>query len=368
MLLKNQGGFLPLKRDGFRTLAVIGPNAADTRLGSYSGEPWHKVSLLDAVRAKLGDPARVLYAEGCRINRQLPSSSMQAWEQMNDPGFATAEENQPLIDEAVRVAKDADVILLALGENETLAREAWDVSHKGDRASLDLFGSQTELANALFRLGKPVIVYLMNGKPMAIGPLAERAQAVIEGWYAGQETGTAAADILFGDVNPSGRLTISFPRSAGHIPAYYNHKPGARIYDYLDASAQPLFPFGFGLSYTTFSYSPPELSAPRMTWNGSLTVSATVTNTGPMAGEEVVQLYVCDEAGSVTRPVRELRGFQKVRLGAGESRRVTFTLDRAALAFHNVNLDYDAEPGLFKVWIAPHSGACDREARFELTR
>jgi beta-glucosidase len=203
---------------------------------------------------------------------------------------------------------------------------------------LELFGAQNELAQAIFRLGKPVVVYLMNGKPLAIPEIAAKADAIVEGWYMGQETGTAAANVLFGDVNPSGKLTMTFPRSTGQLPVYYNRKPGSRTLDYVDETSQPLFPFGFGLSYTTFTYSTPKLSSPTMTADGNSMASVTVTNTGKVAGDEIVQLYIRDRISSVTRPIKELKGFQRVSLKPGESREVTFSIDRQALSFHGIDL------------------------------
>ncbi len=356
VLLKNDG-ILPIAPGRFQTTAVVGPNANDTRTGTYSGEPWHKVTLLDGIRKRAGSATRVVFAEGCKVTKDLPASSMLAWNEADSPVFATDEENKPLIDEAVRVAKDADLIVLAIGENETIARESWSKKHVGDRASLELFGSQAKLADAMLSLGKPVVVYLMNGRPLAIGGLLARANAVLEGWYMGQGTGTAAADILFGDVNPSGKLTISFPRSAGHVPAYYNRKPGARIFDYADDSSKPLLPFGSGLSYTTFKYSAPKVSAPSIKQDGTLTVSADVTNTGKVAGDEIVQLYLRDDVSSVTRPVRELRGFMRVHLEPGETKTVAFPVTFESLAFHDIRMDRVVEPGTFKAWIAPDSNS-----------
>ena len=352
VLLKNDG-VLPISPGKYKTIAVVGPNANDTRTGSYSGEPWQKVTLLDGIRKLAGAATKVVYAEGCKVTKNLPASSMRAWNEPKNPVFVTDEENSPLIAGAVRVAKGADIIILAIGENEMIAREAWADNHLGDRASLELAGSQGRLASALLDLGKPVVVYLMNGKPMAIGDLLNRANAVVEGWYMGQETGTAAADVLFGDVNPSGKLTISFPRSAGHIPAYYNRKPGARIFDFVDGTSKPLLPFGFGLSYTTFKYSDPVVSSPTMKKDGSLTASADVTNSGKVAGDEIVQLYIRDDVSSVTRPVRELKGFQRIHLEPGETKTVTFPIAPDALAFHDIHMNRVVEPGTFKAWIAP---------------
>ena len=355
VLLKNQNAILPLPRDKYRAIAVIGPNADQARLGSYSGVPLHQVTLLDGIRKKLGDSVKVLHAQGCKITTDLPANSMDAWLGYDAPKFPTQEENQSDIAAAVKVAGQADLVILALGENEAIAREAFYAGHKGDRANLELFGAQNELAQAIFRLGKPVVVYLMNGKPLAIPEIAAKADAIVEGWYMGQETGTAAADVLFGDVNPSGKLTMTFPRSTGQLPVYYNRKPGSRTLDYVDETSQPLFPFGFGLSYTTFVYSAPKLSSPTMPADGNTTASVTVTNTGKVAGDEIVQLYIRDRISSVTRPIKELKGFQRVSLKPGEGREVTFLINRKALTFHGIDLKPIVEPGEFEVMVGPSS-------------
>jgi beta-glucosidase len=355
VLLKNRGNLLPLGKDQYHTIAVIGPNAADARLGSYSGDPLYKVSILDGVRARVGTSTQVLYAEGCKIVTNLPASSMSAWHQSIVAKWPTTQQNETAIAEAVNVARQADVVLLVLGENEMMTREAWAAQHLGDRTSLDLPGAQNDLARAIFDLGKPVVVYLMNGRPLSTPLLAERADAMLEGWYMGQETGNAAADLIFGDASPSGKLTITIPRSVGQIPMYYDHKPGARLFNYVDESSQPLFPFGFGLSYTTFAYSDPVLSSPAMPADGQTTLSVNVTNTGSVAGDEIVQFYIHQKVSSVTRPVEELKGFQRLSLNPGEQRTVRFTVDRQTLAFHDIDMNYTVEPGEFELMTGPSS-------------
>jgi beta-glucosidase len=366
VLLKNDGPILPLAKDKYKTIAVIGPNAASARLGSYSGDPLYKVSILDGIKNKVGAGA-VVYSEGCKIITNLPESSMQAWRQAIPSDQPTDEQNRTSIAAAVDTAKLADLIVLVLGENEVISREAWGQDHLGDRSSLDLPGAQNDLADAMFALGKPVIVYLMNGRPLAIPRIVQRADAVFEGWYMGQETGNAVADVLFGDVNPSGKLTITVPRSTGQIPMYYDAKPSARQYNYVDESNQPLFPFGFGLSYTTFSYSDPILSSPTMSKDGRVTVSVTVTNTGPMAGDEIVQFYIHQVVGSVTRPVEELRGFQRITLAAGASQTVTFNVDKQTLAFHDINMKDTVEPGDVEMMVGPSSAQL-KKATLQVTK
>lgn len=355
ILLKNANNILPLPKDKYKTIAVVGPNAASARLGSYSGDPLYKISVLEGIQKKLGDAVKVLHAEGCKITRNLPENSRLAWNGGGTVQYPTDEENRTGIAQAVEVAKQADLIVLVIGENEQISREAWAGNHIGDRVSIELIGGQNDLADAMFALGKPVVVYLMNGRPLAIPKIVEKADAILEGWYMGQETGTAAADILFGDVNPSGKLTITIPRFTGQVPVYYNHKPGARIYNYVDATNQPLYQFGFGLSYTTFSYSDPALSALSMAKDRSVTLSATVTNSGNVAGDEVVQFYIRQKVGSVTRPVKELRGFKRISLPPGQSKTVEFTINRETLAYHDINMNYTTEPGEFDLMVGPSS-------------
>jgi beta-glucosidase len=355
VLLKNQNGLLPFAPGKYKTIAVIGPHAADTRLGSYSGEPPYTVSILDGVKRAAGDSARVLYAKGCSITTNEGPSSMKAWLKVDRQQLPTAAQDEADIAEAVKTARQSDVIVLVLGENELICREAWTDEHFGDRASLDLFGRQNELAEAMFKLGKPVVVYLMNGRPLAIPHIVEKADAVLEGWYAGQETGNAAADILFGRVNPSGKLTITIPREVGQLPIYYDQKPSSRGFAYVDADNRPLFPFGYGLSYTTFNDSEPQLSATNMKTNGSVEVSTTVTNTGKVAGDEIVQLYIHQKTGSVTRPVRELKGFRRISLAPGESKTVCFAITPDMLAIYNMDLKRVVEPGEFELIVGPAS-------------
>jgi beta-glucosidase len=355
VLLKNADNVLPLSTDKYKTIAVVGPNAASARLGSYSGDPLYKVSLLDGIRAKVGDRASVVYAEGVSIATNLPESSREAWDKGPQPTLPTTQEANDSIAAAVEAARNADVIVLALGENELYTREAWSTQHIGDRASLDLPGRQDELADAIFGLGKPVVVYLMNGRPLATPRVVEEASAVIEGWYMGQETGNAAADVLFGDVNPSGKLTITIPRASGQVPIYYDYKPGSRLYDYVDVSSKPLFPFGYGLSYTSFEYADPALSATTMQPNGSATVSVAVTNTGQRAGDEIVQFYIRQKTSSVTRPVKELKGFQRITLAPGEQKIVTFPVDRGTLEFHDIHMKRTVEPGDVDLMVGPNS-------------
>jgi beta-glucosidase len=207
----------------------------------------------------------------------------------------------------------------------------------------------------MFALGKPVVVYLMNGRPLAVTHIADRADALIEGWYMGQETGNAAADILLGSVNPSGKLTITIPRATGEVPDYYDYKPGARLYNFVDASSKPLFPFGFGLSYTHFDYSDPAVSSATIKRDGTVQVSSTITNRGTIAGDEIVELFIRQRGRTVTRPVKELKGFSRVSLRPGQSQKVTFSIGPDALAFHDIRMNDVVEPGEVELMVGPSS-------------
>lgn len=346
VLLKNDN-LLPLSKTAFKKIAVIGPCAKDVFFGGYAGEPYEKVSLLDGIRQKAGSRAEVLFAQGCKLTTNTTTSYFN-WKH-DEIKFASREENLELIKEAVGVAGKAEVVILAIGENEHLCREAWAKNHLGDSNTLDLFGEQNELAEAIFALGKPVVVYLMNGRPLSINSLVNKAPAILEGWYMGQETGTAAADIIFGDVNPSGKLTITFPKSSGQLPMYYNHKPSAQYHDYLSLDIHPLFSFGFGLSYTSFNYGAPRLAKKTIRVRESAEVEVDVTNTGKIAGDEIVQLYIRDKVSSVTRPVKELKGFQRIFLKPGETKTVKLVILPEHLAFHNIDMKFVVEPGIFEI-------------------
>jgi len=346
-LLKNEGNLAPLDPSKLKTIAVIGPNAHRPLLGGYSGAPKHNVTVLDGIKAKLGDRVRVLYAEGCKITQ---GGSWQQDEVLpSDPA-----QDRKQIQQALKVAKRADVIVLAIGGNEQTSREAWGLKHLGDRASLDLVGRQDELVQAMLGTGKPVIALLFNGRPLSITHLAKNVPVIFECWYLGQECGRAVADVLFGDANPGGKLPISIPRSVGHLPAFYNHKPSARR-GYLWDDTSPLFPFGFGLAYTTFKQENLRLESNTITRKGSTRVLVEVTNTGRRPGTEVTQLYVRDLVSSVTRPVKELKGFQKVSLQPGETKTITFVLTPASLAFYDLDMNYVVEPGEFAIMVGSSS-------------
>ncbi len=350
-LLKNENGLAPLDLNAIKTIAVIGPNADRGLLGGYSGVPKHNVTVLDGIREKVGKKVKVLYSEGCKIT--IGGSWNQDAVVPSDP-----EEDRKEIAEAVRVARKADVIVLAIGGNEQTSREAWSLQHMGDRTSLDLIGRQEELVKAMVALGKPVIVFLFNGRPLSINYIAKNVPVIYECWYLGQETGRAVADVLFGDYNPDGKLPISVPRSVGHLPVFYNYKPSARR-GYLFDDVSPLYAFGYGLSYTSFAIGNPRLTKKKIRTDGSTQVLVDVTNTGERAGAEVVQLYIRDLVSSATRPVKELKGFRKVWLKPGERATVTLDITPALLSFYDVNMKYVVEPGDFEIMVGNSSRDAD---------
>jgi beta-glucosidase len=350
-LLKNEGSVLPLDAGAIRTIAVIGPNADRSLLGGYSGVPAQECTVLQGIRDKVGDRVKVLHSEGCKIT--VGGSWNADAVVLSDP-----EEDRKQIAEALKVARKADVIVLALGGNEQTSREAWSLQHMGDCTNLELVGKQQELIDAMLATGKPVILLLFNGRPIALNSAAEKVPAILECFYLGQETGHAVADVLFGDHNPGGKLPISFPRSSGHIPAFYNYKPSARR-GYLFDDATPLYPFGYGLSYTSFSIDNVRLAKKTIARNGSTRVLVDVTNTGKREGTEVIQMYIRDLVSSVTRPVKELKGFEKVKLGPGESTTVALDITPEALAFYDVNMKYVVEPGEFEIMVGNSSKDSD---------
>jgi beta-glucosidase len=348
VLLKNENNLLPLDRTRLKTLAVIGPNAAAVHLGGYSDNPGRGVSVLQGIKDKAGAGLNVVYAEGCKITKE----GGNWFADTSNPGDEG--EDRKLIAEAVETAKSADVALLVLGGNEDTNKEAWADNHLGDRDSLELFGRQNDLVREVLATGKPTIVMLINGGPLAINYVAANVPAILEGFYLGQETGVAVADVLFGDYNPAGKLPISFPRSVGQLPIYYYQKPSGRR-GYLFADKSPLFPFGHGLSYTTFSYSKPAISPAQITPNGQAKVSVAVTNTGKRAGDEIVQLYIHDLVSSVTRPVIELKDFKRISLQPGETKTVEFTITPDKLWFYDLNMKRVVEPGTFEIMVGPSS-------------
>jgi beta-glucosidase len=347
VLLKNERGLLPLDPAKIRRMAVIGTHARDTPIGGYSDVPKHVVSVLEGMQEAGKGRFAVDYSEGVRITQS------RCWS-CDEVKLLPASVNRKLIAAAVQTARKADVVVMVLGDNEQTSREAWAETHLGDRTSLDLIGQQEDLARAILALHKPTVVVLLNGRPLSVNYLAEHAPALLEGWYLGQETGHAVADALFGKVNPGGKLPVTIARSVGQLPAFYNHKPSARR-GYLFDTTQPLYPFGFGLSYTSFDISAPRALTPAIATNQSAQVAVDVTNTGNRPGDEVVQLYLRDDQASVTRPVVQLVRFQRISLQPGERRTLTFTLTPDDLALWNPEMKKVVEPGTFTVYSGPNS-------------
>ncbi len=348
VLLKNENNFLPLDKNKIKTIAFIGPNADKCLLGGYSSKPRVCISPLQAIKEKYGDKIKVLYAEGVKI------TDKNNWF-ADTINLASPEENKKKIAEAVDMAKQADAIVLFVGGNESTSREGWAPNHLGDLPTLELLNGQNELIKEIVAVGKPTCAFVNSGPPLSIGNLVDAVSAVMQCWYLGQESGYAMVDALFGDVNPSGKLPISFPRTAGHIPAYYNYKPSSRRGYNLGFDVTPLFPFGYGLSYTTFQYSNLKLSSSAMKTNGRVTVSVDVRNTGNRKGAEVVQMYIRDDYSSVTRPVKELKGFKKIWLDPGQSQTVTFTIAPELLSFYDKNMKWIIEPGDFTIMVGTSS-------------
>jgi len=346
VLLKNKENILPLDTARIKTLAVIGPNGKKERLGGYSGLPPYYVSVVDGIQKRAGSGVKVVFAEGCRISEPDTAPNLNSMTPYNAP---SEEADQKLMQEALETAKSADVIVLALGGNEVVSRESIGNIGQGkpsfgDSDTLELPGRQNELAHAIAGLGKPVVAVLLNGKAYAIEQLASEVPAIVEGWYLGQETGNALADVLFGDVNPSGHLPVTIARNVGQLPVYYYKTPAARR-GYVFHDNSPLFPFGYGLSYTTFTLGKPALDRGKIGVNETAKASVTITNSGSRAGEQVVQMYVHHPVSSVVQPVIELRGFKRVHLEPGASATVSFDVGPEQLSILDARMKKAVEPG-----------------------
>ena len=369
VLLKNENGALPLPKQ-IKKLALIGPFAEDAE--ELVG-PWFSrahasdiVSLADGLRAKLSTDVQLTVARGCAViepgSRKL-RSHLDNFAKITEIPTGTNE-----IADAVVLAKDADVVILALGEPRNWSGEA------GSRSTLGLSGRQQELFDAIAAAGRPVVVVLFNGRPLALPEVQEKAAAILEAWFPGVQGGNGVADILFGDVDPAGRLTTTIPRNVGQVPIYYNHsntgRPGVSgdTGNYIDGPTAPLYPFGFGLAYTTFEYGKVQLDAPKLAIGGTLAAQVQIKNTGGRAGTEVAQLYLRDPACSAgPRPVRELKGFQKIQLQPGETRKVSFTLASRDLGCYDTKGNWVVEPGKYQLWISKDS-ASGEPVDFELVK
>ena len=360
VLLKNSAQTLPLKKTG--SIALVGPLANNQRdmLGTWvvAGD-WEKsISVMQGIKNLVGNGVTINYAKGANITEDSSFIKRLNFfgQQMVTVDKKPADE---LLNEAVEAAKKSDVIVAVVGESQSMSGES------SSRADIDIPESQKNMLKALAKTGKPLVIVLFNGRPLTLTWEDEHAGAILDVWAPGTEAGNAIADVLFGDYNPAGKITATFPRSVGQIPIYYNHKNTGRPYDgkgpskfksnYLDISNDPLYPFGYGLSYTTFGYSDVKLNKTKLKGNEILTATVTVTNTGKYAGEEVVQLYISDPVASISRSVKELKNFKKISLQPGEQKEVSFNITPEELKFYNTRLKYDWEPGKFIVQIGTNS-------------
>ena len=369
VLLKNRLETLPLKKSA--TIAVVGPLADSKRdvMGSWSaaGVADQSVTVLTGIKNAVGENGKVLYAKGANVTSD--KGIIDFLNQYEEAVKVDPRSPQEMIDEAVQTAKQSDVVVAVVGEAQGMAHEA------SSRTDITIPQSQRDLIAALKATGKPLVLVLMNGRPLALVKEDQQADAILETWFAGTEGGNAIADVLFGDYNPSGKLPMSFPRSVGQIPVYYSHLNTGRPYNadkpnkytsrYFDEANGALYPFGYGLSYTTFTVSDVKLSAPTMKRDGKVTASVQVTNTGKREGATVVQMYLQDVTASMSRPVKQLKGFEKITLKPGETQTVSFPIDIEALKFWNQQMKYDAEPGKFNVFIGTDSARV-KKGEFEL--
>ncbi|WP_166967207.1 beta-glucosidase BglX [Yeosuana marina] len=373
VLLKNENNLLPLKKSG--TIGVIGPlaNTAVNMAGTWSVATKQNLSipLLEGLKTVAGEDVKVLYAKGSNVDYDLEYEKRVTMFGKDIPRDGRTDKQ--LLDEALSVASKSDVIVAAIGETAEMSGECSSVTN------LQIPQLQKDLLNALLKTGKPVVLVLFTGRPLAITEENEKVPAILNVWFSGSEAGLAISDVLFGDVNPSGKLTATFPRNVGQVPIYYNHKNTGRPLgnndgkfekfksNYIDVRNEPLYPFGYGLSYTDFTYNNLKLSSNQLNPNSSIEVSVNVTNSGNYDGKEVVQLYIRDLVGSVTRPVKELKGFQKVDIKNGDTKTITFQLSVEDLKFYNSNLDFVAEPGEFEVFVGTNSNATLKDT-FELVK
>ncbi len=373
VLLKNENNLLPIKKSG--TIAVIGPlaNTNENMAGTWSvATPQDKsISVLQGIKDVVGNSGSVLYAKGSNLSYDKEFEERGTMFGKEIPRDGRSDEE--LLKEALDIAAKADVIIAAIGEAAEMSGES------SSRTDISIPQVQKDLLQALLKTGKPVILVLFNGRPLVLTEENETVPAILDVWFAGTEAGHAIADVLFGDMNPSAKITATFPRSVGQIPIYYSHKNTGRPLgnsegkfekfrsNYIDERNEPLFPFGYGLSYTNFKYDNLKLSSEKLKENGTLEVSVTIQNTGDYDGKEVVQLYIRDLVGSITRPVKQLKGFQKIELKKGETKTVSFKLTVEDLKFYNYDLDFVAEPGDFEVFVGTNSEET-LKSKFELVK
>ncbi len=358
VLLKNHNNVLPIKKTG--TIALIGPlaNNKENMAGTWSVAAKHdqSVSLMAGLQQAVGSNAKILYAKGSNLDAD--SLLEQRSTMFGKILYRDRRPDSVILKEALDVAAQSDVIIAAIGESAEMSGES------SSRSNIEIPAIQQQLLKALLATGKPVVLVLFTGRPLALKWEHENVPAILNVWFAGSEAGYAIADVLFGDVNPSGKLSTTFPQNVGQVPLFYNHKNTGRPLgkwfekfrsNYLDVSNEPVYPFGYGLSYSNFTYSNVSINDSTLKGNQQLTATVTLTNNSNTEGKEVVQLYIRDVVGSVTRPVKELKGFQKVSLKAGESKKVTFTITPNDLKFYNYDLKYDWEPGDFQIMIGGNS-------------
>lgn len=361
VLLKNENQILPLKKEG--TIALIGPlgDSKENMPGTWSvtTKLENATSLLKGLKTVVGDKAKIVYAKGSNLDYDLEFEKRGTMFGRDIPRDGRTDKQ--LLDEALKVAFKSDVIIAAIGESSEMSGEC------SSRTTIQIPQVQKDLLNALLKTGKPVVLVLFTGRPLVLTDENENVPVILNAWFSGSEAGFAISDVLFGDVNPSGKLTATFPRSLGQVPIFYSQKNTGRPLgnsegnfekfksNYIDERNEPLYPFGFGLSYTTFEYKNLKLNTDKMVFNGSIEVSVEVTNSGNYDGKEVVQLYIRDLVGSVTRPVKELKGFQKIEIKQGETKTVSFTITEEELKFYNYDLDFVAEPGDFEVFVGTSS-------------
>lgn len=345
ILLKNDNNTLPFNENKIKRLAVIGPNADEVHYGNYSNNKSPGISILEGLASYGKGRFQVVYSEGFKIYEN--DTTIKTVDK-------TVEAENDRIAAAVKLAKSCDAVLLVMGGNELTCREEW-AGHTGDRDNLKLLGRQNDLAKAIFDLKKPTAVLLINGRPLSVNYLAEKAPAIIEGWYLGQEQGTAVANVVFGKVNPGGKLAVTIPRNVGQLPVYYDHKPYVHESPYITGPYSPLYPFGFGLSYTSFKYSNLKLSSKKVVVGEPVKVTVEITNTGNRDGDEIVQLYIRDMVSSVTRPVQELRGFTRSHIARGETKTVSFLITSDKLQFYGLDMKRVVDPGEFEVEVGKNS-------------
>ncbi|WP_418262567.1 glycoside hydrolase family 3 N-terminal domain-containing protein [Flavobacterium faecale] len=358
ILLKNEKNLLPLDKSKLKKIALIGPNIKTTVLGGYTPAKVPAVSIFDGVTDYLkGSKVEIMYAEGCGITRGKTEAQFEIGKlPEGDIQTIPYEKERATIEAAADIAKQCEVAIVCVGDNYATTREAATLGdHRGDRANLDLVGNQNALVKAIVETGTPVVVVMMHGRSLTINYIKDKADAIVDGWYLGQQTGNAIARTLFGDNNPGGKLAVTVPRSVGQIPVYYSQKPTGTLKKYLFEDSSPLFNFGYGLSYAQFSLDAIKLSSTELKAGESVEVSVDIKNTSHVVGDEVVQVYVKDVVGTITRPVMELKAFKRVTLKAGETQTVKLTLDKSAFEMLDINFNRIIEPGEFKIFVGTSS-------------